>query len=492
MSQWFGSELQKLMWGHLHKTFQCRLIGQPLQVEDLKELDHMYSRPQYKDFNLWISGDYSAATDNLKMPYTKASQEAVLRLLGDEWTEEEREILRSVIYEQILNYPRSAEIPEFTQKRGQLMGSILSFPNLCACNLVAYWSALESFLGRTIAFRDLPVLVNGDDILFKASPDFYEIWKSTIGEFGFELSMGKNYASPSFVMINSIPFTYTAGVFTRIPWLNLGLLTGQARVTGRLEIRSGSLASYYNPMIRGASNQVRAHFRFLQLHRCELASQTVDGLYNAFVDPLLGGLGFERVKALVPYIRFTPFQRNFGHFLLGKIAHVRGDINRFRKELGIVSTSEGRPQAIMRYHYGDYKLRSFHSVGSGDALSWTLVLGEEERLPVDQCLKMPLFVGERGDTVIKVVHPRESTLRQFRRSAKEHRTVKALLTCPRVYVETVHKTWEDCSLYRERDGVVTGNSPKRCGSLQEPLNTSVLNKTPRDCTALLPMTAFWV
>ena len=74
-------------------------------------------------------------------------------------------------------------LPEsYLMCNGQLMGSPLSFPILCTINFVAYKTALRRYVkakgGDWTKCSNLPVRVNGDDILFKANLDFYEnYWK---------------------------------------------------------------------------------------------------------------------------------------------------------------------------------------------------------------------------------------------------------------------------------------------------------------------------
>jgi hypothetical protein len=93
------------------------------------------------------------------------------------------------------------------QNGGQLMGNILSFPILCMVNFVAYWFARCCWLGERISFTDLieryPVRINGDDILFKSEPGFYDIWMQCIKYFGFKPSPGKNLISDQLFQINS-------------------------------------------------------------------------------------------------------------------------------------------------------------------------------------------------------------------------------------------------------------------------------------------------
>jgi hypothetical protein len=53
------------------------------------------------------------------------------------------------------------------------------------------------------ALSNLPILVNGDDILFQATRRFYRVWSRAIALYGLEKSVGKNYFSPHFFTINS-------------------------------------------------------------------------------------------------------------------------------------------------------------------------------------------------------------------------------------------------------------------------------------------------
>jgi hypothetical protein len=101
-------------------------------------------------------------------------------------------------------------------KNGQLMGSILSFPVLCAINLASYWCALEEYTGCTYKKEELPCLINGDDILFKSNDAFYTVWQKWITKAGFTLSVGKNYISPHFITVNSESWLHVRGHFKKL------------------------------------------------------------------------------------------------------------------------------------------------------------------------------------------------------------------------------------------------------------------------------------
>lgn len=79
-----------------------------------------------------MSGDYSAATDGLSLAISQIAMEEYLNYGKDDpsLSEEERR-----------------DLPDsYFMKNGQLMGSPLSFPILCAINYVAYRSALKRFV----------------------------------------------------------------------------------------------------------------------------------------------------------------------------------------------------------------------------------------------------------------------------------------------------------------------------------------------------------
>jgi hypothetical protein len=78
-----------------------------------------------------------------------------------------------------------------------------------------------------------PLKVNGDDAMLRMSSAKYDQWKADVTSVGLELSVGKNYTSRDFVIINSTLFAvrHTADFFgcpyqvtVEKPYLSLGLL----------------------------------------------------------------------------------------------------------------------------------------------------------------------------------------------------------------------------------------------------------------------------
>jgi len=319
VNQWISRSMQKDLWGYLQKFPQFSLTGKPLVIgdlEDLRKRSNLLDLP----FNKWVSGDYSAATDNLVSQVTKdIFEEALSKLEGNNLV---KDIMRHVLYEQEIHYPKkyvdlkeTVTLEPVVQKTGQLMGSVLSFPILCAANLIAYWMSLETYTGRKFLIEDLPVLVNGDDIIFRANDDFYEIWKRNVAIMGFELSLGKNYISERFLTINSQFYMDTDDSLRKAKFLNTGLLTGQSKITGRMKARMAPLWDYYNEVIPSSIDPLRSHRRFIHYNK-ERISKLTDGQFNLFASFQKGGLGFKIPQGLDP--KFTNFQRRVGTWMKEK------------------------------------------------------------------------------------------------------------------------------------------------------------------------------
>jgi len=246
--------LQKQMWKCLRRNPIFRLIGESVEVSHIEEIQERafklektwnrsgktrVSRPQTdfeftaEDlFSFWVSGDYSAATDGLHMDATKKCIDAMTQ------NETIREIMKKSLCGATVSYHNSfgMELDDevlptsFDMSQGQLMGCILSFPILCILNISAYRESMERYLGRRISLKRLPVIANGDDILFPSCTAHYHVWEKCIREVGFTKSPGKNYTSPSFCMINStyFEFHHQHGI-RKIPFPNMGMVFGQKK-----------------------------------------------------------------------------------------------------------------------------------------------------------------------------------------------------------------------------------------------------------------------
>jgi hypothetical protein len=123
------------------------------------------------------------------------------------------------------------EVP-FNLVTGQLMGNLLCFPLLCLQNYVAF---------RWVFPASVPVRINGDDIVFRATREGWEEWSRFVPRVGLILSKGKTLVSSSFFSINSSFFRVTRGRLKLIPVLRTG---GLARPVDSVDGLGGSFRRY--------------------------------------------------------------------------------------------------------------------------------------------------------------------------------------------------------------------------------------------------------
>jgi hypothetical protein len=152
---------------------------------------------KFSDFHrvsgeIFVSGDYESATDNLNSEI----QREILRLILDSSS------LPSGVQEMALatlsmrlQSPYSKKIS--VQHRGQLMGNLLSFPLLCIVNFLAF---------KYVVPRRVPLRVNGDDIVFRGTRDESDRWMKEVGRSGLTLSLGKTMVDSRFFSLNSCWF----------------------------------------------------------------------------------------------------------------------------------------------------------------------------------------------------------------------------------------------------------------------------------------------
>jgi hypothetical protein len=293
------------------------------------------------------------------------------------------------------------------QRNGQLMGSPLSFPILCAANLLAYWCSLEEYSGRTFGVEELPVIINGDDILFRADDVFYMIWKRWVRVVGFELSLGKNYIHKELLTINSQFYVYKSGIdqFKKLGYMNPGLLTGQSKITGRKTASVAPIWDYYNETISGAVDPERAHRRFMHYHKGTIKQLTRSGTYSLGLPFQRGGLGF-RLPFGSGYL--THFQRRFASFLERETELSVSEGKVPRHLLGIVREAKAPVNTIMKKAHPNLLLHPLYGP-----------LQENKVDYVSPTLSYPLFhlsILETEEIRFKVLTPRARVLKRFRES----------------------------------------------------------------------------
>jgi hypothetical protein len=154
-------------------------IEQQIQSIDLRS----------QEGDLWLSGDYTAATDNFPMSVTNALLEGILSQIDHEPT---RMWARWECSPHIIRYPIGLD--DGVQTSGQLMGSLLSFPLLCFLN---------DFIVSESGFEKGQYLINGDDVVAKGSMSTIKKWQCNAPQVGLSLSLGKNFVDEDFCTVNS-------------------------------------------------------------------------------------------------------------------------------------------------------------------------------------------------------------------------------------------------------------------------------------------------
>jgi hypothetical protein len=175
------------MYSHLSQ-FQWLLRGDAKSV-------------RFKDFTpvegeIFVSGDYENATDNLNAEL----QLAILdELLSRSYT------VPTGVREHAMSIYNSALVCDgltdpVIQRRGQLMGQLTSFPLLCLVNYITFRYSIR---------RPVPVRINGDDIVFRATPEEVTLWERNVAKGGLTLSLGKTLKHSRAFTLNSTPFWST-------------------------------------------------------------------------------------------------------------------------------------------------------------------------------------------------------------------------------------------------------------------------------------------
>lgn len=343
-SNYYAKPLQQAMHSALRKNNIFTALDRPLVLEDFVDMCNIKSdNPDW----CFVSGDYSAATDNLNSDATLTSLYQVMESMQIQMRT--RVVLAKAVANQEINYVgalnnyvRSADIqllanhctpilgyytgyeknfvklvldqfycPQtFVQTNGQLMGSILSFPLLCMINAAVFRHAAEIYHEEVTGERINLLMsecseryglrVNGDDILFVAPLRLIEIWSELVATIGLELSVGKNYVHPSVFTINSQMFEVKKNLLVEHNYVNLGLFNIEQ-----------TDYSFWRTCDRVQQRLLKGHYgeRAERIHEVMMynwsptlirLSKTLKCTPNWYFPRHLGGLGlqtFEPVKA---------------------------------------------------------------------------------------------------------------------------------------------------------------------------------------------------
>jgi len=240
-------DYQKIMHRALKKHPVFEWIGSPISEERWESTFGFFAKdPQDRKM---VSGDYEAATDNLNPSLSRYVWKQICKVVRR--TDGSTLITPNVATAEYALEPYSPEYDlglrclvghtlcwtekgkkgtaskqcSMAQAWGQLMGSPMSFPILCIANAAC---CLHS-LGYDGTDLTVPVRVNGDDCAFAATDDELHLWESVTAEAGLKKSVGKNYYSANFCVMNSEIRRISNGHWHYDGYVNQGLLRGLIR-----------------------------------------------------------------------------------------------------------------------------------------------------------------------------------------------------------------------------------------------------------------------
>lgn len=195
----------------------------------------------------FVSGDYESATDFLN---TRVSKEVLAQILM-----RCRAVPHGVSQMAMdsLSLPVSLRREDGTnrvaqQNSGQMMGYLLSFPLLCLINYLTF---------RFVIRRDVPVKINGDDIVFRSTPEEKEAWMAQVGKSGLRLSVGKTMVNKKFFTLNSCLFEARKETVKALPFIRSTALFPKDKDPSSVM----GLAGRYQSFCPGYSGVKRRHLR---------------------------------------------------------------------------------------------------------------------------------------------------------------------------------------------------------------------------------------
>jgi len=185
----------------------------------------------YEKGEVWVSGDYESATDNIPSTYSKTLLRLILRRCRHVpvW-------IRDAAVDSLVGFT-SWKGSVVWQGTGQMMGNYLSFPLLCLHNFITFLVGLGWNRGWEIVSKRL-LLINGDDILFRARRCEFEVWAENVKSGGLVLSKGKTLVHCRFASINSTFFCITKKV-RRVPVIRAKTWFWQRKEEGKKVVMSG-------------------------------------------------------------------------------------------------------------------------------------------------------------------------------------------------------------------------------------------------------------
>jgi len=189
----------------------------------------------------WIqnSGDFESATDLFCPSWSKRIVERVCNRL----------CLSPLYTRAMVNLVGEVDLfngldPLSRTQVGQMMGNPLSFPLLCVINAAIYLTSIQISSREMIGLSllDLPVLINGDDIVFSIPEASWVLdWINVVGKLGLKVSTSKTGVSREWFSLNSRVFTHASQKCQQIMAPLCPLLIGNRDRPTRLVIEDASI-----------------------------------------------------------------------------------------------------------------------------------------------------------------------------------------------------------------------------------------------------------
>jgi len=308
-----GKLIQKLTHGVLRSHPAFRAIGEPLTEDYLSSrLGVLGSGESY------LSGDYKAATDLIHPDLSAVAAYEIGVMMGLSPTGL-RIFVDGLVNSSILyrGHPNEFGVTsdKLTHKDyrkqtwGQLMGSPLSFPILCLVNgaINRYFLELVGPVD-SLTLEDSPMCINGDDILMRVPTSSYGDWGKLVSDGGLVPSLGKNYLSRKFAIMNSTLYHYGGPqlvspwtpIFNKCAYFNLALITPQYNTEPGLDPVQAllDLSRISNDAVKGfdGADSDRIMSQFMGWSLTDSLLKRVPAGVSFFADPKLGGLGLARTR----------------------------------------------------------------------------------------------------------------------------------------------------------------------------------------------------
>lgn len=330
--------LQKYLWRTLknHPTF--RLIAEPVTAAALNE----QLLANAAEGCAWLSGDYSAATDNLRQLFSRTAFDEICRVAGvPAWL---RRMGSKSLVGHTIEYTDKVRGEDGKVKKvkkavrqwnGQLMGSPLSFPILCLVNAaicsLAYKTEWEH---ENTPLREQPLLVNGDDCVMAFNERQKRAWEQISAHAGLSPSIGKCYYSRRFLQINSENFILEDGKFVSVPYINFSLCNA-TKAKGGEERHWSDLGATARQFVAGHDDSVKPRLMSAFIRRQKIRGHPkIPHGMSWWLPECLGGLGLpwhpEPGSTKTLESETSPQQRKLATYLRGRIEAGEKPLRRFQ------------------------------------------------------------------------------------------------------------------------------------------------------------------